>query len=111
MTRILNDTLYDFGALFLVMCLLIYDENSHDTFTRLSIIIQFSNVIFPGMPASCAVLVGSELGNNNIEKAKVNSICLITWGSIITLVFALILFALSWFINPILSPPPPIEDT
>ncbi|WPL40195.1 MATE family efflux transporter [Malacoplasma iowae] len=108
---IFNDALYGFATLFLVMCLLIYDENSHDAFTTVSIIIQFANVIFPGMAASCAVLVGSELGNNNIEKAKSNSICLITWGSIITLVFALILFALSWFINPILSPPPPIENS
>lgn len=45
-------------------------ENSHDAFTIVSIIIQFSNVIFPGMAASCAILVGSELGNNNIEKQK-----------------------------------------
>ena len=59
-----------FCTLFLVMCLLIYDENSHDAFTIVSIIIQFSNVIFPGMAASCAILVGSELGNNNIEKQK-----------------------------------------
>ena len=108
---ILNDTLYCFARLFLVMCLLICDENSHDVFTTVSIIIQFSNVIFPGMATSCAVLIGSELGNNNIEKAKANSVCMITWESIITLVFALILFALSWFINPILLSPPLIEDT
>lgn len=103
----LNDSLYGFATLFLVMCLLVYDENSHDAFTTVSIIIQFASVIFPGMAASCAVLIGSELGKNNIKKAKLNSVHLIVWGSIITLFFALILLVLSFFINPILSPPPP----
>lgn len=103
---ILNDSLYGFATLFLIMCLLVYDEKSHDAFTSVSIIIQFANVIFPGMAASCSILVGSELGKNNIAQAKKNSIYLIVWGSIITLIFALILFILSWFINPILSPAP-----
>lgn len=107
---IANDFLYGFAALFLVMCLLIYDENSHDAFTTVSIIIQFTVVIFPGMAASCAVLVGNELGNNNIKQAKQNSVYLIMWGSVVTFIFALILFVLSWFINPILSPPPSIDS-
>ncbi len=107
---ILNDSLYGFATLFLVICLLVYSESSHDAFTTVSIIIQFTTVIFPGMAATCAVLVGSELGNNNIAQAKRNSVYLILWGSIITLGFAFILFILSLFINPLLSPPPPTDD-
>lgn len=103
---ILNDTLYGFATLFLVICLLVYSSKTHDAFTTVSIIVQFASVIFPGMAASCAVLVGSELGKNDIKQAKTNSIHLIVWGSIITFGFAVILFILSWFINPILSPQP-----
>lgn len=105
---ILNDSLYGFATLFLVICLLVYNEDDHDAFTTVSIIIQFSSVIFPGMAASCAVLVGSELGRNNIKEAKKNSYYLLVWGSIISLFFALILLILSLFINPILSPPPSV---
>ncbi len=104
---IANDFLYGFATLFLVICLLVYSSKTHDAFTTVSIIIQFAGVIFPGMAASCAVLVGSELGKNNIKQAKKNSVYLIVWGSIITLFFALILFVLSLFINPLLSPAPP----
>lgn len=103
---IANDSLYGFATLFLVMCLLVYSSTYHDAFSTVSIIIQFASVIFPGMAASCAVLIGNELGKDNIKQAKKNSFYLIIWGSIITFFFALILFILSWFINPILSPEP-----
>lgn len=106
---IANDTLYGFATLFLVMCLLVYSSTYHDAFSTVSIIIQFAGVIFPGMAASCAVLIGNELGKDNIKQAKKNSFYLIVWGSIITLLFAFILFILSWFINPILSPKPTIN--
>lgn len=103
---IANDSLYGFATLFLVMCLLVYSSTYHDAFSTVSIIIQFASVIFPGMAASCAVLIGNELGKNNIKQAKKNSFYLIVWGSIITFFFSVVLFILSWFINPILSPKP-----
>ena len=103
---ILNDALYGLATLFLTICLLVYSTNYHDAFTTVSIIIQFAVIIFPGMGASSAVLIGNELGKNNIIQAKKNSYYLIIWGSLITFLFAVILFGLSWFINPLLSPPP-----
>lgn len=107
---ILNDALYGLATLFLVICLLVYSRTYHDAFTTVAIIIQFAAVIFPGMAASSSVLVGNELGKNNIKEAKKNSIYLIVWSSIITFGFAIILFILSWFINPLLSPSPVITS-
>lgn len=101
---ILNDALYGFATLFLIICLLRFDTNIHDASTTVALIIQFTVIIFPGMSSSSSVLIGSELGSNNIQQAKNNSRYLIVWGIIICFIFALILFIFSWFINDILSP-------
>lgn len=101
---ILNDALYGFATLFLIVCLLRFDTSIHDASTTVALIIQFTVIIFPGMASSSSVLIGSELGSNNIQQAKNNSKYLIVWGTIICFIFALILFIFSWFINDILSP-------
>lgn len=101
---IINDILYGFATLFLIICLLRFDPSIHDASTTVSIIIQFTVVIFPGMSSSSSVLIGSELGSNNIEGAKQNSKYLICWSFLISSLFVLILFILSWFINNWLSP-------
>lgn len=101
---ILNDALYGFATLFLIVCLLRFDTTIHDASTTVALIIQFSVIIFPGMASSSSVLIGSELGSNNIQQAKTNSKYLIVWGIIVCCIFALILFILSWFINGVLSP-------
>ncbi|MEG2198234.1 MAG: MATE family efflux transporter [Malacoplasma sp.] len=101
---ILNDSLYGFATLFLIVCLLRFDTGIHDASTTVALIVQFTVIIFPGMASSSSVLIGSELGSNNIQQAKDNSKYLIVWGTIICFIFALILFIFSWFINGVLSP-------
>ncbi|MGL4343543.1 MAG: MATE family efflux transporter [Metamycoplasmataceae bacterium] len=104
MSIFINDFIYALANMFLMISLLVFNPNVHDSMTNLQLILQFTTVIWPGMASSCSVLIGSELGKGNIEKAKENSKKLITWGIIIALILALILIAVSFWINPILSP-------
>lgn len=99
-----NDFFYAIANLLIMMSLLFFNPSYHDAMTNLQLMIQFTVVIWPGMATACSVLVGAELGNGNLIKAKENSQILIAWGILVSISFSIILFIVSLWVNPILSP-------
>ncbi len=100
----INETIFGFCAMILMMCLLRFDPAIHTATTNLVVIIEITNVIWPGMGSAAAVLVGAQLGKNDIPQAKKNANILMSWGISFSTAMVLIVLALSFFINPILSP-------
>lgn len=77
--------------------------NIQESTTNVTLILQFANVIWPGMAAATAVLVGSYLGKGDIEEAKANARRSLLWGFLISCLIISLLFGLSWFINDALN--------
>ncbi|MGL4948456.1 MAG: MATE family efflux transporter [Mycoplasma sp.] len=100
----INDTIFSFANMMLMIMLLTYQPQIHDSTTNLMLIIQFTTVIWPGMATASAVLIGSELGAGNTKKAKKNADILMVWGTMMSATLGVILFVLAIFVNPILSP-------
>lgn len=100
----INETIYALANMILVICLLSFNTNIHDAMTNLILMIQFTTMIWPGIAAANAVLVGSELGANRVKQAKKHAKILMVWGSLISLGLGLIMFIVGCFVNPILSP-------
>ncbi|MGL4951891.1 MAG: MATE family efflux transporter [Mycoplasma sp.] len=100
----INDTIYSFANMFLMITLLTFRPEIHDATTNLMLIIQFTTVIWPGMATASSVLIGSELGAGDIPQAKKNANILMVWGAGLSLILGMILFILAFFVNPILSP-------
>lgn len=100
----INETLFGMASMVLMICLLSFNENIHNATTNLVILIEITNVIWPGVGSASAVLVGSELGNGDTNQAKRNASKLMHWGVVFSFIICLIVFILSLFINPILSP-------
>ncbi len=100
----INETFFGLFAMILIMCLLNFNTSIHSASTSLVIIIEVTNVIWPGMGTAAAVLVGSELGKGDIRQAKENANTLIAWGILFSTIMLLLIFIASLFVNPILSP-------
>ncbi len=104
MSVFVNETLFGLCAMILMMCLLSFNTNIHSATTNLVVIIEITNVIWPGMGSASAVLVGSELGKGDIKQAKINANRMMYWGMSFSTVMVLLIFSASLFVNPILSP-------
>ena len=100
----INETCFGLFAMILVMCLLNFNTNIHSASTNLVVMIEITNVIWPGMGTAAAVLVGSELGKGDIRQAKQNANILIAWGILFSTIMISLIFIASLFVNPILSP-------
>ena len=102
----INESIFSIANLILMISLL--NNSSHlgviTAATNLILIIELTTVVWPGFENSTAILVGSKLGENNKQEAKKNSRLLLFWGFNFSTILCLILFAISFFINPILSP-------
>ncbi|MDE5599376.1 MAG: hypothetical protein K2I49_00390 [Ureaplasma sp.] len=114
-----NDVLFSIFLLIQSFALLNYSnnvlqinwiENNNQAFgniqeatTNVNVLIEFTGVIWPGMSAATAVMVGNSLGAGNIKEAKENSKKCLFWSFIISLSIILILFGASWFINDLLN--------
>ncbi len=103
----INETFFGLCAMLLVMCLLNFNTDIHTATTNLVVIIEITNVIWPGMGSAAAVLVGAELGKGDIRQAKANANILLSWGMTFSTVTMLLIFIASLFVNPILSPSAP----
>ncbi|MGL4950867.1 MAG: MATE family efflux transporter [Mycoplasma sp.] len=100
----LNDSIYSFANMFLMIMLLTYNPQIHDSTTNLMLIIQFTSVIWPGMATASSVLIGSELGAGNKKQAIINADRLMAWGMVLCTFLGIVLFSVATFVNPILSP-------
>ena len=71
--------------------------------TNVTLLMQFANVIWPGMAAATAIQIGSYLGEGRIEEAKQNSKRSLFWGFLISLTIVIFLFSVSWGVNDLLN--------
>ncbi len=105
----INESIFSIANLILMISLL--NNSSYvgviTAVTNLILLIELTTVVWPGFENSAAILVGSKLGENNKQEAKKNSKLLLFWGFNFSTILCLILFAISFFINPILSPSAP----
>ncbi len=109
-----NEILYGLSGTFLIICLLHYGDdysaasadniNVPDASTTVSLIIQYTTIIWPALASGSAVLVGGRLGANAVDEAYRNSKWLMAWGAVMATFMGLTILAVSFFINPILSP-------
>lgn len=100
----INSLFYGVCDTFLIVCMYHYNPSIQDATTTVSLIIQYTSIIWPALAAGCTVLVGAELGGNRLNAAYLNSKRLMVWGLILSFFVSLTLLGLSFFINPILSP-------
>ena len=100
----INEVIYTLLNTTSVICLLSFNPAYHNATTNTVLIIEFTTIIWPGISAACVILVGSELGKNKVEQAKRNANKLLSWGCVFAFFIAMVVFLLSFFINPILSP-------
>ncbi len=100
----INETVFGLCAMILMMCLLSFNTTIHSATTNVVVIIEITNVIWPGMGSASAVLVGSQLGKGDIRQAKENANKMMSWGVSFSTIMVLIILSLSLWLNPILSP-------
>ncbi len=100
----INETLFGLCAMILMMCLLSFNTSIHSATTNLVVIIEITNVIWPGMGSASAVLVGAQLGKGDIAQAKHNANKMMAWGISFSTIMVLIILSVSFWVNPILSP-------
>jgi len=82
-----------------------YSQDHRDAISTVALIIQFTNLIWPGAASTVAVLVLANLGANKHDLAKENTRKLINWGMIVGISLGIILLVLSSFVNKLLNPP------
>lgn len=100
----INETVFGLCAMILMMCLLSFNTEIQTATTNLVVIIEITNVLWPGMGSASAVMVGSQLGDGNVEQAKKNANKMMYWGISFSTIMIFIIFISSLFVNPILSP-------
>ncbi len=105
----INECMYATLNTILIICLLNYDPLIHTATTNVVLVIEFTTIIWPGFGAASVILVGSKLGNNEISLAKENSRKLLSWAILFSLILCTLVFIVSLFVNPILSPAASIE--
>ncbi len=99
-----NESIFGFLNAFFIIATFHYNPALEDAMTTYSLLTQFTALIWPCMAAVCSVIVGSELGKNNIEQAKYNSKKAINWSLIIGFILAMCILISTFFINELLSP-------
>ena len=77
--------------------------NIQNAATNVTLLIQFANVIWPGIAAAIAIQVGSYLGEGRIEEAKLNARRSWFWSFVISMTIVLLMFGASWGINDVLN--------
>lgn len=104
-----NDFLFGIFATLQAISILNYSNdastygNIQPATTNVTLIMQFANVIWPGMAAATSVLVGSYLGDGKIPEAKQNAKRALLWAFLVSIVICLIIFGISWGINDVLD--------
>ncbi|GAA5414620.1 MATE family efflux transporter [Ureaplasma ceti] len=104
-----NDFLFACFATLQTIIILRYSDNTdmygniQPATTNVTLIMQFANVIWPGMAAATSVLVGSSLGDGQIEEAKLNAKRSLLWSFIVSVTLSLLIFGISWGINQALD--------
>ncbi|MGL5522185.1 MAG: MATE family efflux transporter [Metamycoplasmataceae bacterium] len=108
----LNDLFFGVTNMFLILSLLRYSAGTPQevvnvsVMTNVTLVLQFTEVIWPGMASSSAVLIGVYLGRGDIAKAKENCKKLLNWGFIVSIFVCLVIGVMSFWVNGILSPLP-----
>lgn len=102
---ILNELIFSIGTIVILMFFNRYNQYHRDAIATVNLIIQFTNLIWPGSATLVAVLVIAKLGNSEYDLAKENTRKLINWGIILGIILALIVVICSFFLNAILNPP------
>ncbi|GAA5414619.1 MATE family efflux transporter [Ureaplasma ceti] len=105
----MNDFLFACFATLQTIIILRYSHNTdmygniQPATTNVTLIMQFANVIWPGMAASTSLLVGSSLGEGKIAEAKLNAKRSLLWSFIVSVTLSLLIFGISWGINKALD--------
>ncbi|MGL4183909.1 MAG: MATE family efflux transporter [Metamycoplasmataceae bacterium] len=108
----LNDLFFGVTNMFLILSLLRYSAGTPEevinvsVMTNVTLVLQFTEVIWPGMASSSAVLIGVYLGRGDIVRAKDNCKKLLNWGFIVSIFVCLVIGIMSFWVNGILSPLP-----
>ncbi|MDU4142116.1 MATE family efflux transporter [Ureaplasma parvum] len=102
---LLNEILFSVGTTIILMFYTRYSQDHRDPISTVALIIQFTNLIWPGAASTVAVLVLANLGANKHDLAKENTRKLINWGMIVGISLGIILLVLSSFVNKLLNPP------
>ncbi|EDX53264.1 MATE family efflux transporter [Ureaplasma urealyticum] len=102
---LVNEILFSVGTTIILMFYTRYSQDHRDAISTVTLIIQFTNLIWPGAASTVAVLVLANLGANKHDLAKENTRKLINWGIVVGVSIGIILLILSTFVNQLLNPP------
>lgn len=109
-TILINEIVFSVGLTIMLMFINIYNQSHRDSIATLTIVAQFTNLLWPGSATVVGVLVIAKLGNNEMETAQDNTNKIINWSIVVGVVLALIVVICSFFINELLNPSTNLED-
>ncbi|MGL4647603.1 MAG: MATE family efflux transporter [Mycoplasmoidaceae bacterium] len=99
-----NESLFGVLNAFFIVCTFHYNPALEDAMTTYALITQFASLIWPPTAAVCSIIIGHELGKNNIAQAKYNSRKAINWAILFSLFLGSCILISTTFINRLLSP-------
>lgn len=91
----MNEFLWSTGTTVLFFAYALRSDSQLSGYSIAHTVFQLAFVIFGGVGVAVSVMVGNELGANNIEKARENSKNILTIGAVLAMISGLMVYGLS----------------